>query len=76
MTIPKESIKIIPPTDTDRFTKYEWTCPQCQTTTYGDSRSDTIFEIRHDPLCIYCRIKNGTFTFDGGTFKRVQQQAR
>lgn len=70
-TIPKEAIKVIQPTAYEPYIKYEWLCPQCNTTTHGDQRKDSIFEIRHDPLCIYCRVKNGEFVFDGGTFKRV-----
>jgi hypothetical protein len=75
MSIQKESIKVIPPTEyqIDRSTHYEWLCPQCGTTTHGDSKSDTIFEIRHDPLCVYCRVKNGEFTFDGSTFRRAKK---
>lgn len=73
MSIPRESIKIIQPTESTipPVVRYEWICPQCLTTTHGDARSDTIFEIRHDPLCIYCRVKNGEFKLNGSNFVRI-----
>lgn len=71
MSIPKEAITIIPPNYEYPFIRYQWLCPQCQTATHGDAKSDSIFEIRHDPLCIYCRVKNGEFSFNGSTFKRI-----
>jgi len=74
MSIAREEIKITAPTDYEPFTKFEWTCPQCGGTTHGDSRSDSIFEIRHDPLCISCRVKNGEFTFDGSKYTRVKNK--
>jgi hypothetical protein len=75
VSIPKEAIKVIQPTEfqPDRTVRYEWLCPQCNTTTYGDAKSDTVFEIRHDPLCVYCRVKNGEFRLSGGTFTRVRK---
>lgn len=72
-SIAREAIKVIPPSDSIPFERYEWICPQCNTTTYGDSKKDSIFEIRHDPICVYCRVKNGTMTFDGSTFHHVKK---
>jgi hypothetical protein len=77
MSIPADAIKVIPPGEYThpRITRYEWKCPQCGSTVHGDERSDTIFEIRHDPLCVYCRVKNGEFELKGGTFKRIRPPA-
>ncbi len=74
ISIPKEAIKVIPPNDYQNLTRYEWLCPQCQTKTHGDQRSDSIFEIRHDAICIYCRVKNGEFRLNGSSFIRIKKQ--
>lgn len=73
-TIQREAIKVIPPDGQHNFTRYEWLCPQCATSTHGDSRSDSIFEIRNDPLCIYCRVKRGQFRFNGSKFVRTEKE--
>lgn len=75
-TIAKELIKVLPPTEEHKITRYEWDCPQCHTTTHGDAKADTIFEIRHDPICIYCRVKNGEFILKGSNFVRVTPKAK
>lgn len=75
-TIDRETIKIIPPSEDDHsrtWTNYEWNCPQCKTLVHGDSRKDTIFEIRNDATCIYCRVKNGEFVLKGSNFIRVKK---
>lgn len=70
-TIAKESITSIPPCGEFPIVRYEWLCPQCNTKTHGDAKKDTVFEIWHDPLCIYCRVKNGEFVLKGSNFVRV-----
>lgn len=74
-TISKESIVILQPSGEFLFLRYQWNCPQCGTATHGDQRKDSIFEIRHDPLCIYCRVKNGEFRLNGSSFERVKKEA-
>ena len=58
-----------PKTDPDKH--YTWKCPGCGQVTHGDSRVDSLFEIRHDPLCCYCRVKRGELCINGSAFVRV-----
>lgn len=60
-----------PKTDPDK--NYSWICPQCNGMVHGDSRKDSLFEIRHDPICIDCRCKNGEFRLNGLNFERVNK---
>jgi hypothetical protein len=71
VSIPKEAVTVIPPNDYENIIRYEWICPQCHTKVHGDERKDSVFEIRPDPLCIYCRVKNGEFRLNGSNFIRV-----
>jgi hypothetical protein len=73
-TLQPKDIKVINPTEYDhpKRVRFEWQCPQCRTgTTHGDVRSDTVAGICADPICIYCRVKNGEFRLNGGNFIRV-----
>lgn len=73
-TVDRESIRIIPPNEYDLSRKvnlYEWTCPGCGSTVHGDAIKDTIFEIRNDAICCYCRVKLGQLRISGSAFVRV-----
>lgn len=72
MSIPRETIREYEESTSPGVKFWQWTCPQCQRNTYGDSRKDSLFEIRHDPLCVYCRCKNGTMRLTGSKFEHVK----
>lgn len=78
LTIPPSAVKVIQPTEYShpKIVRFEWICPQCQFgTTHGDVSNDTVASICADPICIYCRVKNGDYRISGSAFVKVTKPA-
>lgn len=74
-TIEKAAIKILPADYTSKQVRFQWLCPQCGDLTHGSAEKDSVFEIRHDPRCIYCRVFAKEFRFDGSKFVKCEVAA-
>jgi hypothetical protein len=70
-TIDRDAVRTLPPETGTKAARYKWLCPGCGDITHGDSGKDSIFEIRHDPRCIGCRVRAGEYRFTGSKFEKV-----
>lgn len=70
-SIDRDAIRTLPPETGSNAAKYRWLCPGCGDITHGDAGKDSVFEIRHDPRCIYCRVRAGEYRCTGAKFEKV-----